>query len=372
MYVACIFVDLKRAFDTVDRKRLERKIRRIGLSEPASKLILSYLECRQTATNIGNTTSNLKRILVGVAQGSIIGPLLFIMYMNDILQLDFLGKILLYADDTVLYYAADSPIALEQMMQKDVRLLHKWLNQNVLTLNTGKTCYMTFGRASSLPDFDIRIDGDSIKRVRSYKYLGLFLDENLTFDLHIDHVKKMIRPFVPLMWRRGKYIPVEKRKLLYNAYVQTHIINMLPIYSQGYKTKLNELQILQNRCVKAAFRLPRTTPTTYLYGSTLLPIHQLAIVERITHLHRMVKSTTKHGFDICINGEAHDRVMRRRSHIHRLNHHPSLHQSINEYNRLSSELRQSNCIKTFKAKVSIKIMDESEQFCAISPFVFIN
>ncbi len=107
MYVACIFVDLKRAFDTVDSKRLERKINRIGLSQRASNLILSYIECRQTATQISNSTSIFKRILVGVAQGSIIGPLLFIIYMNDILQLDFLGKILLYADDTVLYYAAD-------------------------------------------------------------------------------------------------------------------------------------------------------------------------------------------------------------------------------------------------------------------------
>lgn len=219
MYVACIFVDLKRAFDTVDPKRLERKVRRIGLSERASKLILSYLENRRTATTIGNKTSTLKSILVGVAQGSTIGPLLFIMYMNDILQLDFLGKILLYADDTVLYYAADSPIALEQMMQSDLKLLHKWLNRNVLTLNIGKTCYMTFGRASTLLDFDISIDGDTIKRVRTYKYLGLILDENLTFDRHVDHIKKMIRPFIPLMWRRGRHIPAGKRKQLYHAHV---------------------------------------------------------------------------------------------------------------------------------------------------------
>lgn len=94
-YVACIFVDLKRAFDTVDPVRMERKLKRVGLSGSASKLILSYLCNRRTATVIGENTSMLRRILVGVAQGSIMGPLHFIIYMNDILQLRFLGNILL-------------------------------------------------------------------------------------------------------------------------------------------------------------------------------------------------------------------------------------------------------------------------------------
>lgn len=110
--------------------------------------------------------------------------------MNDILQLEFLGKIILNADDTVLYYAAESSEELKTMMQQDIALLHEWLCRNVLTMNTGKTCYMTFGRASNLPDINIKLDNETIKRVRSYKYLGLVLDEQLTFNKHIDIVKK--------------------------------------------------------------------------------------------------------------------------------------------------------------------------------------
>lgn len=147
---------------------------------------------------------------------------------------------------------------------------------------------------------------------------------------------------------------------------------MLPIYSQGNKTKLNELQTLQNRCIKAVFRLPKDTSTTFLYSSSLLPIHQLATVERLVHLHRMIKSSTKHGCDIRLNKDAHHRVLRRQSQVHLSTDHPSLRKSINEYNRLNSDIRQLSCIKTFKSKVKLKIMNDCMDFRAISPFAFIN
>lgn len=102
---------------------------------------------------------------------------------------------LLYADDTALKYAFDTAEELEIAMQNDMVLLHRWLCQNVLTMNVGKTCYMTFGKARHLPNFRIVINGQEMERVTTFKYLGLVLDENLTFKEHIDHVKKMIRPF---------------------------------------------------------------------------------------------------------------------------------------------------------------------------------
>ena len=89
-------------------------------------------------------------------------------------------------------------------------------------------------------------------------------------------------------------------------------------------------------------------------------------------LHRMVKSLTKHGLDIRLNRDIHLRSSRRRSHVHISNDHPSLRRSISEYNRLSSEIRQLKCIDSFKSKVKLKIMSESKDFCAISPFVSIN
>lgn len=160
-YVACVFVDLKRAFDTVDTKRLYLKLKRLGLSDNASKLMLSYPDSRQTATTIGNFWS--------IAQGSKLGPLHFITYVNDLFSIDFISRLILFADDIVLTFIADSPDELQQMMQHDIPLLQDWLCSNVLTLNTGKTCYMTFGKARLIPDLRLTVDGDDINRVRIFK-----------------------------------------------------------------------------------------------------------------------------------------------------------------------------------------------------------
>lgn len=168
------------------------------------------------------------------------------------------------------------------------------------------------------------------------------------------------------MWRKGKCIPAEKRKQLYYAYVQSHL--MLPIYSLSNKRKMNELQTIQNSCVKAMCHLHRRTPTTYLCSVNLLPLRPLAIVERVTHPHKMLKLLTKHSFDIKLNRDVNERETRRRSEIHITRQHPSLSQSINEYNRLSSEIRRMSCIDTFKSKLKLKIMSESEEFNIVSPF----
>ena len=194
---------------------------------------------------------------------------------------------------------------LESVMQRDAEILHDWLCRNVLTMNVGKTCYMTFGKARHLPDFNIRINDERVKRVKTFKYLGLVLDENLSFKQHIDHVMKMIRPFIPLMWKRGKYIPIGKRKQLYFAYVQSHIAYMLPVYSAGSKAKLQRLQRVQNRCIKALYRLPHLTSSTYLYSTSILPVEKLAVVGRVTQLHKMVKGLTKHNFEIQLNSDVH-------------------------------------------------------------------
>jgi len=299
-----------------------------------------------------------------------------------LLKVNFIGQLILYADDAVLVYASDSPLDLQAAMQHDANLLNEWLCRNVLSLNKVKTCYMAFGHARNITDLKICFDGSSINRVSQFKYLGLIIDDGLTFHEHINHIKRKITPFISLMWRKSKFIPIEKRKQLYNAYVQSHLLYMLPIYSECAQYKLDELQTLQNRCIKALFRLDRYTPTTFLYSSSLLPINEMAKVERISFVHKLSGSLTKNNFVFIRNAVVHGRTTRRNSLLHIFNQHSAvsifnscnaaLATSINEYNEIDSETRNMTSINSFKAKVKLKIMEESQNFHVISPYYFLN
>lgn len=382
-FVAAMFIDLRKAFDTVDTNRLVRKFKRLGLSDSATELLQHYLLNRETATTLGDSTSRFRHINIGVPQGSKLGPLQFIVYINDLLGLNFIGQLVLYADDAAMIYATDTPEALQFAMQHDADLLHGWLCRNVLSINASKTCYMLFGRARNIAEVNVSINGSMIHRVTEYKYLGLVVDDGLTFHKHVNHVKKQITPFIALMWRKGKYIPVENRRQLYVSYVQSHLMYMLPIYGECAQYKLKELQTLQNRCIKAAFRLDRNTSTTYIYSTTIVPITELAKVERICLVYKLVKFRTKHNFRLHTNADVHGRSTRRDSMVHNFNMYSSmttvseatgaaLMLAIDEFNRVDSETRRLTSFKSFRSKVKLKVMQESSVFAVVSPFLFVN
>lgn len=378
-YTACVFIDLRKAFDTVDPHRLLLKMRQLGLSTSALQLMSSYLLNRMTATKIGNERSSFRNISVGVAQGSKLGPLHFIIYINDMLQLELKGKLILYADDAVLSYSCDSMTALEHAMQQDAITICNWLSTNILTLNVKKTCYMTFGKARTQPDMNIRFENQTIGRVRSFTYLGLKLDELLSFHLHVDHVKRMIAPFIALMWRNGRFMTPDKRILLYFAYVQSHLQYMLPLWGLCGATKMKEVQVLQNRCLKAVLRVRRDTPSTYLYSRKILPISILAKYERLVNIKRMLLQQTKHHNNFETVFEFHGRQTRSsnllhvesRSYVSNGNVAPITNASI-EFNTLLAELREVESLDTFKRRLQLDLMMNDTIYAAFSPYIIIN
>ena len=139
-----VFIDLRKAFDTVDHTLLIRKLKHIGLSEAVINWFSSYLSLRTAVTSINNITSSPKPVTVGVPQGSILGPLLFLIYINELPQCLKHCKSILYADDTLIYYTARTETELQDKINEDLNSLYQWLNNNLLTLNYEKTKFMIF------------------------------------------------------------------------------------------------------------------------------------------------------------------------------------------------------------------------------------
>lgn len=188
-YVVAVYIDLKKAFDTVDHRLLLEMLDDLGIRGVGNKLIETYLNNRTIVTNINESISGKEVISKGVPQGSVLGPLLYLLYIQNINRVNFSGKYVVYADDTVLLQADPNPIALEHKVNKDLTALQTWINGNRLTLNAKKTEYIIFNQKNKKEILlNIKIDAMQITQTKTAKYLGLTMDDKLQWEKHAETV----------------------------------------------------------------------------------------------------------------------------------------------------------------------------------------
>ena len=189
------FVDMAKTFDTVNHSIILTKLEMLGISGKLLKLLRNYLTNRKQSTLANGIVSKLVNISCGIPQGSTVGPLMYIIYMNDVSTSLKNCKYQLYADDTVIYLS-DKISGLDDLtntLRSDLDSFKHWCDMNKLTLNVKKTKYVTFGlkpQTRKVVNHTITIGTKRIERVHSYKYLGITLDTNLTFKKHIENCIK--------------------------------------------------------------------------------------------------------------------------------------------------------------------------------------
>ena len=183
---AVVFLDLKKAFDTVDHEILLTKMNHYGVQGVALDWFNSYLTNRTQRRLVNDSLSKTCSLKCGVPQGTILGPLLFLIYINDLPNCLSSCQPRMYADDTHITYAGADLNSIQSNLNRDLSNLNQWLSSNKITLNATKTEFMLIGsrqRLSTLPDtLELSINNESINRVSSVKSLGVFIDENLTWQ----------------------------------------------------------------------------------------------------------------------------------------------------------------------------------------------
>ena len=172
---AAIFLDLKKAFDTVNHDILISKLHCYGIKGSALNWFISYLTDRSQVVTINSHLSDSQNINIGVPQGSVLGPLLFIIYVNSLPD-SVTCKCIMYADDTTLLCSSSDPISLQSDLTSSLTSIANWFKVNKLTLNVKKTKLMIFGTNNILKNISLTYAKDFIDRVDSYKYLGVLFD----------------------------------------------------------------------------------------------------------------------------------------------------------------------------------------------------
>ena len=224
-----------------------------------------FRSLHSTATALVETTGNWafnyslsdsQPLTCGIPQGTILGPLLFILYINDLPNCLVNSHPRMYADDTHLTFASNNVVHLEENINHDLTKITEWLTANNFTLNKSKTEFTLIGSRQRLNTFNrlpsFTIDSNSIKQVEFTKSLGVYIDQNLTWNVHIEHIFKKIASCIGILKRSRSFVPFEMLLCIYmyNALVQPHFDYCSVVWGNCNKSLSIKLQKLQNRAVR--------------------------------------------------------------------------------------------------------------------------
>lgn len=311
-YVATAFLDFKQAFDKIWHEGLLFKLRKIGMPLYLLQIITSFLKDRTFATKIENQFSSVRSITSSVPQGSILGPILFIIYVYDIASnIDQSQDVLLamFADDKLIAHANDDLFIAQSNLQKSVTSIEKWCQKWCLALNPVKSESKIFSlRRISYPSLPLTITNVVINwQINSVKWLGVWLDQRLNWASHLknkinDGYQRLSMLF-PVLNKRSS-IGQKTALLIYKQIIIPLVTYACPVWITASKTNLNKLQVLQNKILRIITKAP--------WFVTNKNIHKDLDVEFIYQV--LVKRTTE-----FINEHPHDlgyRIPYRRKKAH--------------------------------------------------------
>jgi hypothetical protein len=275
------FIDLSKAFDCLQYDKLFVKMEGLNFAEETINWFKSYLNGRQQCVSIENELSDWLPVELGVPQGSILGPVLFLMYINDINNSDQTAKFVKFADDTTILTSGKDAAEAAEKMNRTLEKVYRWFRQNKLNLNPSKTRYMIFNSKTERDDI-VKIDGKPIERVwskgkeKSFKLVGIHLDEKLNWAEHIQVIAKKITIATYGLHKAGKDLDCKRRKLLYSGLIHSHLTYGLPIWGHATQGRLNILLVKQKKAIRQIFRLPYMAHTLpYFVKGNILQLPEL-------------------------------------------------------------------------------------------------
>ena len=287
---ACgVFLDLQKAFDTVDHKILCNKLLHYGVRGVANHWFESYLTGRQQFVSVSDHNSQLKDILHGVPQGSVLGPLLFLLYINDLNNALTYSHVYLFADDTHILHINNSIDSLCKKLNIDLKLLCNWLNANKIALNNNKTELIVFKHHSKKLNYNLKLklNGRRLFPSQSIKYLGVIIDENLNWCQHIKALSIKLRRANGALSKLRHYVPNYILISVYYAIFASHMRYGCQVWGQNQTTITRRILLLQKSAIRIISFAPFRSSSKALFEQLkILNIFDLVKILNILFIHQ--------------------------------------------------------------------------------------
>ena len=356
-----VFLDLSKAFDTIDHDILLRKLNLLGVRGVANKWFESYLSNRQQFVEIDHNRSAPLQISCGVPQGSILGPLLFILYVNDLVNVTRECNVIMFADDTNLFFSNKNLTDLEKIINRELQNICQWFNLNKLSINVKKTNFILFGHNKHTKSINICINDTKIDQTDKTKFLGVIINQTMTWSDHITVITHKVNKSIGILSRVSKSLPSSVLVSLYQSLVAPYYDYCNIVWAINNTIVLDNLYKTQKRAVRIVTGSVFNSHTKPLFiRLNILPISGLNRLRVGCFMFRALQNKLPNYFNSMFlsNSDVHPHFTRHHSDLHlqpcRLNtrkftlkiYGPILWNSVPDYVKASETVSQFS--KSFK------------------------
>ena len=282
LYTLGVFIDLSKAFDTVNHLILFEKLKHYGIKNKLLKWLKNYLSNRKQY--VLKKSSGLENFLCGVPQGSILGPLLFLIYINDMYKASDQIKTITFADDTNLFISHTKIRELFASANLQLEHYNTWFKANKLSINIDKTNYILFHKKTQRDNLPLKlpklnINNTEVKKVDKTKFLGITIDENLSWKPHIHHLESRLSRVIGLIYRSRTLLNLKARKHIYFSLVYSHLSYSNIVWGSTNSTILSVLESKHKHICKAMiFKKKRDSAKEAMKSLDLLTLKNINVV----------------------------------------------------------------------------------------------
>ena len=369
MYTLGLFLDMTKAFDSINHQLLFDKLQSCGIRGTPLNWIKSYLENRSLQVKLNNVLSDNFPVSFGTPQGSVLGPLLYILFANDLPKYLKFASSIMFADDTTIYISGKNLKFLYRKMNDDLKRISQWFTKNSLTLNVDKSFYVLFKTKKKLVNYhgNIIMGGTSVKQADSVKFLGVHIDQHLDWNTHCQHLLTKLTMGTYSLFMTKKMLPYFSKRLIYLTNVECHLLYGISAWGPMLtKRNLKKLMVKQNNAIRAVSNIKRRVRIEPYYKiGKFLKLEDLIEISMVKISYRYVNDTLPQRIVNIFEFRNHNYNTRLNNNL-RTPHHSS-----DIYNRsflARAPHHWQNIPQNIKEKRSIKSFSKSLTQCKIDSY----